>query len=176
MQLGEIVISALIGALTAAITSLIGFWVSYKNLSAEYLGKLNIELTNKQLSACEALWIILEPVSRSRGVTRVIIQRNEQPYVVLNAAKNFYDSINKVFYSKSGLYYSRRLRNELFDLRDYILEEFISKMKDGVTEIQINKSKVKKFDGKVQQLRIAIRAEIGVEDLKVTSEGSIIEK
>ena len=167
------IIAIAVGFLSALVTSILGSWLGYRILRAEYLGKRNVDFINKQMSGCEALWVILEPTSRSLGEERVIIHKNEQSYVVLVTAKKLYDSLNKVFNSTSGLYYSKQLRTELFDLRNFILGEFISIAKDGQAEIQISKNKEDKFDGKVQQLRIAIRAEIGVEDLKVTSEGPI---
>jgi hypothetical protein len=173
MELGENIVSALIGAATAAVTSLIGFWVSYRNLRAEYLAKRKIDLSSKQVAACEALWIILEPASRSQGEVRMVIYRDDQPYIVLSIAREFYTALCKVFYSTAGLYFSRTLRNEFFDLRDFIMEEFISKAKENQKEIQIAKNKAKSLDGKVQQLRIAIRAELGVEDLNVASENPI---
>lgn len=167
------IIAIAVGFLSALFTSILGSWLGYRTLRAEYLGKRNVDFINKQMAGCEALWVVLEPTSRSQGEERVLIYKNDQPYVVLLRAKKLYDSLNKVFNSASGLYYSKQLRTELFDLRNFILEEFISAVKDSQTEIQISKNKAEKFDGKVQQLRIAIRAEIGVEDLKVTSEGPI---
>lgn len=166
-------IAIIVGFLSALVTSILGSWLGYRTLRAEYLGKRNVDLINKQMAACEALWVVLESAARSQGGERVIIQKNEQPYVVLSVAKKLYDSINKVFNSTSGLYYSRQLRTELFDLRNFVLDEFISTAKDEQTKIQISKNKAEKFDRKVQQLRIAIRAEIGVEDLRASSESPI---
>lgn len=162
-----------VGFLSAIVTSILGSWLGYRTLRAEYLGKRNIEFASKQLTACEMLWISLEPASRSKGSGRVIVNKDEQSFVVLSAAKDFYDSLNKVFNSPSGLYYSRRLRNELFDLRDFTLDEFLSNGKEGQAEVKISKSKAKEFDSKVQQVRIAIRDEIGVKDLTVTSKNPI---
>ncbi len=167
------VIAIAVGFLSALMTSILGSWLGYRVLRAEYLGKRNVDFINKQMTACEALWTILEPSARSQGEERVIVHKNEQSYVVLSVAKKLYDSLNNVFNSASGLYYSRQLRTELFDLRNFILDEFVSTVTNGQAEIQISKNKAEKFDSKVQQLRIAIRAEIGVEDLKVTSEGPI---
>lgn len=169
MELGDTIISALIGAVAAALTSLAGYWVSYRNLRAEYLAKRNIDFTNKQIAACEALWVVLEPISRSQGDERVIIHRDQKTFIVLCAAREFYKSLCRVFYSSAGLYYSKQLRNELFDLRNYLMEEFISKAEEGQTEMPVGRNKVERLDGKVQQLRIAIRAEIGVEDLRVAN-------
>jgi len=173
MQFGENFVAAVVGALSAILTSVIASWVSYRSLRAEYLGKHRLELISKQMAACEALWAVLEPASRSEGEARIIVHKKDQPYIVLSVAKKFYDDLNKVFNSTPGLYYSRQLRTELFDLRNFIMKEFISEASEDQFEVQISKSKEEKFDGKVQQLRIAIRAEIGVKDLKVTSEGPI---
>ena len=166
-------ISILVGFLTAVATSIIGAWLSYRALRAEYLGKLNIEFINKQLAACEALWVVLEPASRSKGSKRVIIWKNDEPYVILSVANDLYNSLNAVFNSSSGLYFSRHLRGELFDLRNFIQNELTANVKAGQTEILVPRGKAEKFDSKVQQLRIAIRTEIRVEDLKVTTTGPI---
>ena len=167
------VVAIAVGFLSALVTSILGSWLGYRTLRAEYLGKRNVDFINKQMAACEALWVILELAARSQGEERVIVHKNEQSYIDQSVAKKLYNSLNSVFNSASGLYYSRQLRAELFDLRNFILDEFVSIESKNQTEIQISKSKADKFDGKVQQLRIAIRAEIGVEDLKVTSEGPI---
>ena len=167
------IVAIAVGFISALVTSILGSWLGYRTLRAEYLGKRNIEFINKQLVACESLWIVLESGSRSKGTERVIVHKNEQAYLHLSPAINLYDSLNKVFNSASGLYYSKKLRDELFDLRNFIMDELISKIKEGQTEIQISNNKAKEFDSKVQQLRIAIRAEIGVNDLKVTNEGPI---
>lgn len=167
------VVAIAVGFLSALVTSILGSWLGYRTLRAEYLGKRNVDFINKQMAACEALWVVLEPAARSQGAERVIIHKNEQYYINQSVAKKLYDSLNRVFNSASGLYFSRQLRTELFDLRNFILDEFISSVNNDQTEIQVSKSKAEKFDSKVQQLRIAIRAEIGVGDLKVTSEGPI---
>jgi hypothetical protein len=55
-------------------------------------------------------------------------------------------------------------------LRDFLENDLLSGVDKQVTEMEISKNKARKFDGLVQALRIAIRKEIGVENLQVGQE------
>jgi len=83
-------------------------------------------------------------------------------------AKKLYDGLSELFNSHLGLYYSKSIRKCLFELRDFIQIELLNRG-DG----DISNAKVAIFDGYVQNLRTAIRKEIGVEDLKVTKQGPV---
>ena len=77
-----------------------------------------------------------------------------------------------MFNSPSGLYYSHLLRKALFDLRSFIEKELLANAQEGQTELEISNTKANNFpDGAVQNLRIALRKEIGTEDLAVAREG-----
>jgi hypothetical protein len=84
--------------------------------------------------------------------------------------QDFIEQIISVFYSTSGLYFSRDVRIKLFDLRDFIRDNFLNE--PDKNEIPISKNIANRFRSKVTKLRIAIRKEIGVEDLKVTAEST----
>lgn len=166
--MSDILIAAVVGAITGLGTSLLGFLIAYRNLKTEFQGKFRLELISKQLVACESLWALLALASRSDGIERVITYDGEKPFLVRIQAKKLYDELNIIFNSPFGLYYSKNIRKCLFDLRDFIHREFLQRGDDDISKV-----KVAKFDGYVQNLRIAIRKEIGVEDLKVTEQGPV---
>jgi hypothetical protein len=171
MQLTDTVIAAVVGALAAVLTSLAASWVRYRALRADYLGKYRMELISKQMAACEALWRVLEPGSRSHGQVRVIVNKNDKHYASVEVAEKLYGELTQVFNSPSGLYFSRQLRESLFELRDFIGDEFLKKAESGNTELEISNNKAKSFHGRLATLRIALRKEIGTEDLVVSKEG-----
>ncbi|MCD4738859.1 MAG: hypothetical protein K8R89_06330 [Anaerolineae bacterium] len=171
MQVTDTIIAAIVGFLSAVITSLIASRVSYRKLKTEYLAQHRKEIIDKQVSACESLWIALEPASRVDGETRIVVNVHDSPRVILPVAIEFNRKITEVFFSPSGLYFSRQLRRALFGLRDFIQEEFISKNLGKEIEFDISKTKYRKFRSKMTKLIITIREEIGVEDLCLAREG-----
>jgi hypothetical protein len=163
-------IASVAGVLSAVLASAGASWVSYRALRSEYLSKRRLELISKQMGACEALWAALASGSRSRVGNRVVIYRDDHPYVVLATAQELCESLTTVFTSPAGLYYSRSVRHCLFELRDFLENEFLSGVREQVSELEISKSKAKNFDYLVQSLRISIRKELGVENLQVGQE------
>lgn len=169
METGTL-IAAVAGVLSAVLASAGASWVSYRALKSEYLGKRRLELIGKQIAACEALWNALASTSRSHVGNRVVIYRNDHPWVALATAHELCESLTAVFMSPAGLYFSRTVRHCLFDLRDFLESEFLSGAHEQVSEIEISKRKAKNFDYLVQCLRVAIRKELGVENLQVANE------
>src|SRR5687768_12296062 len=115
MQVADTVMAAIVGSLAAILTSLLGSWISYRALRADYLGKYRLDLIGKQMAACEALWNVLEPGSRSHGKIRVIIDKNNKHYANVKVAEKLYSDLTRVFNSSAGLYFSRQLRETLFE-------------------------------------------------------------
>ena len=66
MATSDILFPALVGAVTAIISSLIGAWVTYRTLRKDYQNKYQMELINRQLVACEQLWSSLSVASKSK--------------------------------------------------------------------------------------------------------------
>ena len=113
-------------------------------------------------------------MSRSVGAIRVVTTKGNKRYVDIQAAKELCEALTKVFNSPSGLYYSLQLRTALFDLRDFVEKEFLENVQESQAEIEISNVKANTFlNGIVQNLRIAVRKEIGTEDLVVAKEGPI---
>lgn len=173
MQFPESLIPALVGALAAVLTSVVGSLVGYRTLRAEYRSKHRLELIGKQIAACEELWAALVTGSQSSGDSRVIHHRDGKSYVSVTDARQFYGSLTSVFNSSSGLYYSRELRDALFALRGFVESDLMTLVSEETSLVEISNNKAKKFDGHVNWLRIAIRREIGVEDLKAATEGPV---
>jgi hypothetical protein len=173
MQFPESIIPALVGALAAVATSIVGSLVGYRTLRAEYRSRHRLELIGKQIAACEDLWAALLIGSQSSGENRVIHHRDGKSFVSVPDSRQFYDDLTRTFNSSSGLYYSRELRDDLFALRGFVESDLMSLGGDDADLVEISNSKAKKFDGLVRNLRVAIRREIGVEDLKAATEGPV---
>ncbi len=173
MQITDTLIAALVGAITAVLTGIFTSFISYRVLKAEYSGKQRLEIIGKQIAACESLWAILDSGSLSLGENRVVYRLGDRFHLNPKSAAHFHDSINKIFLSSSGLYFSRQLRDAIFELRDFIEKDFLITQKEITSNIEISTTKVKYFDGLVANLRNCIRKEIGVEDLKAGSENPI---
>lgn len=159
--------AALIAFLSAIMTSLIGYWVAYKKIQKELHTTHKSDLIKKQMEACERLWASLEFASFSPGDDRIIQESESGVSVNIDLSRQFISNLVSVFHSSVGIYLSRNVRKELFGLRDFVASEFID-AGGSKDEIQISKTKAEKFRNKVTKLRIAIREEIGVEDLTVT--------
>jgi len=121
--------------------------------------------------ACERLWGALGPVSFSPGKERVLVEYPDRVTVKVQIARDFIETAITVFYSPSGLYFSREVRKKLFALRDFILDELLKDAEGEMSEVNISKNKARRFRNKVTELRIAIREEIGVTDLQVAKNG-----
>jgi hypothetical protein len=167
----DTIIAAIVGFVSAVITTLIASRVSYRKLRSEYLAQHRKEIIEKQIAACETLWTALEPVSKADGETRIVIDIDDNPRVILPIAIEFNRRITEIFFSPAGLYFSRELRGALFNLRDFIQKEFISGHSEGDIEFGISKTKCRKFRSKVTKLIITIREEIDVEDLCAARKG-----
>jgi hypothetical protein len=167
--MSDILIASFVSVASAIVVSVIGFLVSYKLLKSELLGKHRMELISKQLIACEKLWSDLSIASKGKGYwlkknnNGAIIYRNK----MIELHNNIIDTVN----SQHGLYYSRKLRKSIFELRDFMENEFDLDLKEE--KIQISSTKANKIDGYVQNVRVAIRKELKLEDINAVKEGPL---
>jgi len=172
MQTDSAIIAAIVGLVSATLTTLLASWIGYKKLKSELIAQHRSLLIDKQIEACEELWQTLKPFSFTNGDGRILLDPYEDPKIAMDTAQGIVEKMMNIFYSKAGLYFSKNLRNAFFELRDFMNEEIVT-LSQGVSEVIISKSKVKAFRHKVSKLRVAIRAEIGVEDLSTAKEGPI---
>lgn len=168
--MNEVLLTAIVGSLSGFFASFISVYFAYKSIKSDYRGKFELEIISKQINACETLWSILSVASKSEGEDRILTHKNDQITLDAQGAKKLYDALNQIFNSPMGLYFSRALRKSLFELRDFIYSEFLQK---ATKENHISNTKAAKFDGYIQNLRVAIRREIGVVDLSVTMKGPL---
>lgn len=169
--MNDTLIAAIVGSVSALISSTIGSWISYRLLKSEYRNKFRLELITKQIDACEKLWSSLALASKSRGANHVLQHRNKNIFLNIQAAMILHENLVDALNLSSGLYFSRVLRSSIFELKDYIEME----ISDAVTEneVSISKTKANKLDGYVQNVRMAIRKELNLENLQVTKEGPV---
>ncbi len=169
--MSDTLIAAIAGSVSALIASAIGALISYRLLKSEYQNKFRMELINKQIDACEKLWLALITASKSKGKDHVLQYRKEKIFINLRAAielhKNLVDALNQ----SSGLYFSKDLRSSIFDLKDYLELEIDFDTEEN--ENLISNTKANKLDGYVQNVRMAIRRELNLENLQVTKEGPV---
>jgi hypothetical protein len=176
MAFSEVILTSIIAAIVAIITSLITSSVTSKNLKTEILSKHRQDLIRRQVIACETMWSALKLASKAKGENFVIQYKDEKTFVNIAAAKRLHNNLTESFNSKHGLYFSRELRDAIFNLRNFIEKEFLNTNFSSTTEAALSKSKTKSFFGRVASLRNALRTEIGVEDLTVGKEGPVQER
>ena len=159
-------IAALAGFITAIVASIIASWVSFRSIRTEYKTKYHSELIGRQIQSCENLWSALGAASRTIGDQRLIVVNKKDATISVECAKKIYNDLSSVFNSSSGLYFSKNLRQSLFELRDFLGQEILLKVKKEAF-LQWSKTKANDLDGYIQNLRNAIRHEVGVEDLTI---------
>ncbi|HPG41523.1 MAG TPA: hypothetical protein PLP19_10400 [bacterium] len=160
------VVAAIVGFFSAIITSIFAAAIGYQKLKAQINGRYKLDLIKKQIHSVEKLWMTLEPASMYEGNNCIIIKKNDKYYVQINETKKMIDKLIKVFFSdKSGLYFSQHLRSTLFDIIEYMRDIFMIETNENETEISNNV--YKNFRHKFHRLINAMRAEIGVENLKI---------
>lgn len=169
--MSDAVISATVAAISAFIISLVSALISFRVLRSEYQNKFRLELINRQINACEKLWLALALASKSRGIDHVIQYHDSKVFLNTKAVAELHKNILDALNSSSGLYYSKILRNSVFELRNFLEAEL--ELDTNEKEIPISKSKAKNLDGYVQNVRIAIRKELNLEDLRITKEGPV---
>ena len=163
------VIASLVGFASAVVTALIASALTARRLRHELQSAYRGELARKQVAACEALWSALESTSFTPGANRVVEGEADDFTVNLPAARELVQEMTAVFYSAHGLFLSRQVRTALFEFRRFVTEEFPIQSADS-ERVSISKTKAQKFWSKATALRIALRAEIGVEDLAAARE------
>ncbi|WKZ40460.1 MAG: hypothetical protein QY328_00225 [Anaerolineales bacterium] len=169
--MNDLLITTLISVVSAVFVSVIGFLISYRLLKSEYLGKHRMELISKQMVACEKLWVDLSVASKSKQKSNLIANQKNALYLDGKITEALYSNIITTINSPSGLYFSRHLRKSVFDLRDFIEQEIYIDLNNQDQPISITKAK--KLDGYIQNVRIAIRKELKIEDLKASQEGPL---
>lgn len=172
MTLTPMMISAMVGSFSAVLTSIISVCIGYKRLKVELLAKHRTELIHKQIEAAEALWRCLEPLSIADGDNRIIFEKDERNVARIQVAKAFYHAVTSLFFSTSGLYWSKNLRRSVFGLRDFLDDKMI-KISRGQEEVCISNRTKKSFDYLVIELYKNIRSDIGTTNLQVGKEGPL---
>ena len=163
------VIASLVGFGSAVITALLASSLTRHRLRQELRSAYRGDLAQKQVVACEALWSALASTSIAPGSNHVIKRDGDIFTADIGLVHELVCRLNEVFHSGHGLFLSRRTRHALFALRDCLCDELLV-LKSDTSTVRIPKAKTHAIDDRVTALRIALRAEIGVEDLGVARE------
>lgn len=170
------VIAAIVGIFAAIAASVVAGWISHRRLREEILSQHRAELIKKQILACEALWSCLRSTSftDSSSEERVVQGFYSSPYGSGAAAGSVADQINSVFHSEHGLYFSRSLRSELFNFRDYLTEAFIHPaVTNSDDSVRLTREELGEYQERITKLRNEIRNDLGTQDLQLASKGPV---
>src|SRR6185295_19325611 len=114
------VFAAIVGCLSAVLTSVLAGFLSHRKLRAELTAGHRRELISRQILACERLWSALRPISIHAGMSSVITQQDGSSEAHPKAIEEFCENVTSLFFSPTGLYLSREVRTALFEMRDFL--------------------------------------------------------
>lgn len=162
--------------LSAVIGGAVGFAAAYLTVQFE-IRKIKLqlqaahrgELVRRQLNACEKIWAIFGAASRSGGEGRMIKNQDGQRFVQAEEARHFVRRLEDAFNSENGIYLSRRCRERLFEFRDFIRDAFCQEDRSHLL-LPLSEQQFATFYELRRRARLALRAEVGTEDLQVASE------
>lgn len=169
------VVAALIGGIAGVVAGIGAAWVTMRaqitkvqiQLGAQHRG----ELVRRQLDACEDIWAIFDAASRSGGAGRMLQGQEGKRFIKVENAQAFIRRLEEAFNSKSGIYLSRNCRSKLFKFRDFLREQLSSAQTDQEEmSLPLPEEQFKRFYELRRQARLALRAEVGTEDLRVARE------
>lgn len=168
-------ITAIIATVTSVAITAIGYFTAIKRIKREKVESFKVEHYKNQMEAYLVFWTVLRPFTEYEGFNdRILKVKDNQSYIDRNSMSKFHLAFNEFFYSKNGIFLSRKLRNEIFHTRDYL--EKISNEKKGDL-IKISNSTAKKIKYRFIQVRNVARSDIGVRDMNLpTKELELIDQ
>ena len=163
-------LASLIGLFSGVVTSSVGAWAGYRKIRSELIGSYRQNLFLKQQESCEAIWEALEVASFLVTEDSIICGTPNDWKLNIEKTIEFNRRLTRVFCSYYGLYLSKQTRSTLFQLRDFLVN-IVSDIEDNDSDyIVLSNTQVRRIRGRVTALRIALRSEIGVKDLKIGQE------
>jgi len=117
-----VIVAALIGFISAVITSLISHGLLLGRIRREAMEPFRSEFYQKQLMAYQKMWSLLGPTSRYPSDNTVIIRKNRQQYLSVVNARKFSNDIREFFFSEYGIFLSKEMRKSIFEMLDDLAE------------------------------------------------------
>jgi len=128
------------------------------------------ELALRQLDAAQEMWSLFEVTSISGDRNSIIIDGlTETPSFDIEKTKIFIETFNSTFSKKSGLFISRDTRVELYKFRNFIIDKLIGQY-ETTSNTSLSRSQVDAFLGLRTAARLALRNEVGSEDITIAKE------
>ncbi len=165
--------AATIAAVVAFVTALVTSFVTFRSLKLQLRANYRAGLARRQLAACEAVWEIFGPTSRTDGEHRVIrdfyAELPETPILDVPETEAFLAKFQETFSSKAGLYLSESTRDTLHDFRDCLIKlKNKPQENNGKPEERIlTREEANKFHELRKEARLALRREVGTINLTV---------
>ena len=147
INLASAVAAAVIAGVTALLTTLLTQKITRNQI-----------YTEKQLACYQKLWGHLKPLSRVCGPDTIM-----QDDAIINRqnAIRFCNDYNCFFFSEEGLFLSRKTRNSLFDLRNFLLD--LTRKAGSETEA-LTEKQTYKLNLLYKNVFTSIRNDVGLRD------------
>lgn len=161
-----ILLSGLVGFLSAVFTSILSHWFVLHRLRKEAKQRIREDYFQKQLTAYMKLWSLLGSTSKY-ATKKTIISKNETgSYLDIENACSFCQAITDFFFSEDGIFLTRDMRKAVFTARN-VLEDYINMASQEEKKcIQISSSKADSIQSKFSRIYNQARYDIAVQDLK----------
>lgn len=160
----------LISGIISALVALIGHYWTLKRVREEMLTKFKGGLYDKQITAYQKFWDMLEPLSNyDVGHDPILLTGNDKFHFNAVSARNFFVSYRSFFYSEHGIFLSKRLRDEVIGFRSFS-EEIIAENPNSGDVFPISNSKGRKIRHFIDGIHTLARTDIGLSDPSVPTE------
>ncbi|WP_158837680.1 hypothetical protein [Polaribacter sp. L3A8] len=161
----EKIITGIIALTTSITVSIIAYLYALKKIKHEKREAFKLNHYERQVEAYLQFWCLLRPFTNFDYFNDTIIKEIEKKsFLNVKNSMTFYKDIRDFFYSKYGIFLSRKLKNPLFQLRTFILH------KSKFTEenlIELSNEDLKTIKNYMREIRIIARNDIGVRDISL---------
>ena len=164
-------LAVLAGFVSAALMGIISHLLVLRRLRREKLETLRTSYYEKQIRSYQKFWSLLSPTSRYWNFEdSLIVKKNDRNGLQIDSVDKFFISFRSFFYSEDGLFLSRSLRKEVFELRKS-LSNLIEREKDRIEDgfLPVSYKQRKSIRNSFHQIREIVRADIGLHDVRLPS-------
>ncbi len=165
-------LSGIIALVSALVVAAVGHILTLTRVRKEVGVKIKAGLYEKQITAYQKFWDLLEPLSYyDVGHDPILFSKDDKFHLNAASARSFFISFRTFFYSEHGIFLSRRLRQEIFELRR-ILEEIIAENPNAGDVFPISNSNAKKIRHLFDGIHTIARRDIGLIDPKLPDDAT----
>jgi hypothetical protein len=164
-----LIASALVGLVSGIAASAVSHLLILRRIRGEALQRLEFGLHEKQAEAYQELWSHLGPTSRycpTEDSNRLVKLDGSGYYLDSKNVISFFESLNDYFYSRHGIFLSKRLRSALFEVREFYEKTVKETSPDEDGKIRLSNKKAKKCHHAWDWIRTLLRHDIGLRDVE----------